>query len=182
MNKLTTSIIAAAAGTTLILGGGSTLAGWNSGTFTSLAATISAGNLKLSTPTAGVWTDQTGTTTTPASFRIAPGDTLTYQTTLDLTANGDNLRGQITLDPASIGPANPAKPEDIALAALLMKSATVTIDGRADTHFTAKQGTQALRVTTILAWPDGTTATDNAAQRGSIVLTDLTFTVTQTLP
>lgn len=182
MNKLTKSLIAAAVGTALLLGSGGTLAAWNSGALASVASTISAGDLSLSAPSAGTWADQTGTTISLNDYRIAPGDTLTYETTFSLTAKGDNLQGELALDPASISPANVAKPEDVALAARLAKSAAVTIDGRTGAGFTAKSGSQTIRVTTTITWPGGNTpATDNASMRGSVILSDLKFTATQTL-
>ncbi|QIK63344.1 alternate-type signal peptide domain-containing protein [Leucobacter viscericola] len=183
MKKLTKSLIAAAAGTALLLGGGGTLAAWNSGAFASVTTTISAGDLSLTAPSAGTWTDQTGTTVTLDTFRVAPGDTLTYETTMDLTARGDNLQGTLALDPASISPANPAKAEDVALAARLTKSASVTVDGRTSAAFTAKPGSQTIRVTTTVTWPGGNApATDNTSMRGSVTLNNMKFTVTQTQP
>lgn len=182
MNRLTKSLIAAAAGTALLLGGGGTLAAWNSGALASVAATISAGDLSLSAPSAGKWVDQTGATIALTDYRIAPGDTLTYETTLDLTAKGNNLQGEIALDPASISPANLSQPEDVALAARLAKSATVTIDGRTSAGFIAKTGSQTIRVTATITWPGGNTpATDNTSMRGSVTLSDLRFTATQSL-
>ncbi|MFC4224503.1 alternate-type signal peptide domain-containing protein [Lysinibacter cavernae] len=183
MNKLTKSLIATATGTALLIGGGGTLAAWNSGAFASLAATISAGDLSLSAPEPGKWSNSTGETINLDEYRVAPGDILLYETTVDLTAKGDNLHGEITLDPTSISPANPGKPEDVALATRLLKSAAIAVNGRSEAVFTASPGTQQIRVSTTISWPDEELpALDNTAMQGSVILSGLTFTATQTIP
>ncbi|WP_052193540.1 alternate-type signal peptide domain-containing protein [Microbacterium sp. ZOR0019] len=182
MNKIAKSALAAAAGIALLMGGAGTLAAWSDGSFAPLASVISAGDLELSVPSSGVWRDETGAVITLDGYRIAPGDTIIHETTMQLTAHGENLHGEILLDPASISAADPGAAADVALADLLAASATHTLDGRPGLSFVAAPGTQTVLVTTTIVWPDGgTTATDNAAMHGRATLGDLSFTVTQTI-
>lgn len=182
MNKIAKSALAAAAGVTLLMGGAGTLAAWSDGSFAPLASVISAGDLELSTPSSSVWRDETGAVITLDGYRIAPGDTIVHETTMQLTAHGENLRGEILLDPASFAPADPGASADVALADLLATSATHTLDGRPGLSFSAAPGTQTVLITTTIVWPSGeTAATDNAAMRGRVSLGDLSFTVAQTL-
>ncbi len=182
MNKIAKSTLAATAGVALLMGGAGTLAAWSDGSFAPLASRISAGALQLSDPSSSVWRDETGAVITLDGYRIAPGDTIIHETTMQLTAHGENLRGEILLDPASIAPADPGAAADVALADLLAASAAHTLDGHPGTRFTATPGTRTVLVTTTIVWPEGgTPATDNAAMRGRATLADLSFTVTQTI-
>ncbi|MCK8475681.1 alternate-type signal peptide domain-containing protein [Microbacterium aurugineum] len=182
MNKIAKSTLAAAAGVALLMGGAGTLAAWSDGTFAPLGSLISAGDLQLSDPSSSVWRDETGAVITLDGLRIAPGDTIIHEATMQLTAHGENLHGEILLDPASIAPVDPGAAADVALANLLATSAAHTLDGRPGTSFTATPGTQKVLVTTTIVWPDGgTPATDNAAMRGRVTLGDMSFTVTQTI-
>lgn len=94
MNKFVKGSIAAAAGVVLLLGGAGSLAYWNSEASLE-GGSVSTGHLKLTEAEK------------PAGWikgltQWVPGDTDVYRTTLTLDAEGDNIRGTVVLDPASI--------------------------------------------------------------------------------
>jgi alternate signal-mediated exported protein len=178
MNKLTKSSIAAVAGIALLMGGAGTLAVWNDTINAGAAGSITAGTLSMSNATPGTWTDQNGQTIDISTFRAVPGDVLTYDTTVDVTAVGDNLEGTIGIGSTSIAPAT-ASAADTELAALLTDSATFTVNGAAGSTFTATGTAQTINVTVTIAWPSGTPAVDNLAKLGSVSLTDFAITATQ---
>lgn len=179
MRRLTKALIAAGAGTALFIGGQGTLAAWSGTQNLTGFAPISAGALEVRAAAAGVWKDQTGATLNLAAFHIAPGDTLTYTTTIGLTATGDNLHGRITLSPSSIAPVNAGSAADAALASILTTSATYTVDGVTGPAFTARPGTQTIAVSVTLTWPSGAASTDNTATNGRVSLANLSLTATQ---
>ncbi|TFD07061.1 alternate-type signal peptide domain-containing protein [Cryobacterium sp. TMT1-66-1] len=190
MNKLLVSAIAGAAGLTLLLGGAGTFALWNSST--SIAGgTITAGTLLIadSAPTNGVW--KSGSTViTMSSYRIVPGDTITYTKSVDITATGDNLVATAVVDPASIVPTNAATPADIKLASYITKTAALAITGSGITGTspsltitpTATGGaTRTATVTVSVTFPkNGTPGFENDAKLGSVNLGALAVTLTQT--
>lgn len=178
MNKLAKSALAVTAGIALLMGGAGTLAFWNDTIDAGTTGSISAGTLSLSNATAGTWTDQYGATIDLATFRAVPGDVLTYNTTVDVTAIGDNLTGTIGIGTASISPAT-AGAADTELAALLTDSATFTVNGSAVNTFTATATPQAVDVTVTISWPSGTPTADNLAMLGSVSLADFAITATQ---
>lgn len=178
MNKLAKSSIAVTAGIALLMGGAGSLAFWNDTIDAGTTGSISAGTLSLSNATAGTWTDQNGNALDITSFRAVPGDVLTYTTTIDVTAIGDNLTGTIGIGTASIAPAT-AGAADTELAALLTESATFTVNGSAVNTFTATGTPQPVDVTVTISWPSGNPATDNLAKLGSVSLADFAITATQ---
>ena len=141
MNKLTKGAIAGAAGLTLLLGGGTTFALWNSSAEVA-GGTITAGNLAVSVAkdistgdeVAGTWIVEDGTTAGTAipvlsEFAASPGDVLVYTKKMHITAEGDNLVAELTLDPGSIDATTPGVKADDDLAAYLVGTATLTAEG-----------------------------------------------------
>ena len=107
MNKLLKGAIAGAVGIALLTGGAGTFALWNSSTAVS-GGTIVAGNLLVAdSGTAGSWSVN-GHAVTLSSFKAAPGDTLTFTKTVNVTATGDNLVATLGLGAASITPSSTA--------------------------------------------------------------------------
>lgn len=101
MNKATKGAIAAGAAGILLLGGAGTFALWEDNA-TVDAAPISTGVLTLGVA-GGTWTDVSDpqapvAIANIADFAIVPGDTLTYTTTATITAEGDNLEGELKLN------------------------------------------------------------------------------------
>ncbi|MCS5715513.1 alternate-type signal peptide domain-containing protein [Herbiconiux sp. CPCC 205716] len=193
MNKLTKGAIAAAAGVVLLLGGAGTFAFWNSSAQVA-GGTITAGNLAVSNADGpGSWTDQNGAAVNIATYKIVPGDTLTYTDTLSVVAVGDNLVATLGILPGTIAAASSSNPADVALAAYLNAGATNTltasgtgISGTGPTY-TVTAGaagvSQNVTATVKLKFPNVNTAgAENAAKLGAVNLSNLTLTLTQTAP
>lgn len=189
MNKLTKAAVAGTVGVALLLGGAGTLATWNSSAAIS-GGTIVAGNLVVdsaATP-AGVWTDQNNATVNLASYRIVPGDTLTYTKTVAVTATGDNLVATLALAPGSIA-ASSTDAADVALAGYLTKNAVITASGTGIAaagggSYTVTAGTagvsQNVTVTVTIEFPKSATAgAENASKLGSVDLSGLAVNLTQ---
>ncbi|EGD23846.1 alternate signal-mediated exported protein [Prescottella equi] len=108
MNKKTKGAIAAGAAAALLAGGAGTFATW-SDSKTLDAGTVTAGKLQFTGTPAGEWykgtdTSATGTKITDiATYRVVPGDVLTYKATADFIAQGDNLNATLSLDETAAG-------------------------------------------------------------------------------
>ncbi|MFE4542240.1 alternate-type signal peptide domain-containing protein [Arthrobacter sp. NPDC056727] len=85
---------AIAVGAALLLGGGGTLASWNASA-SATPGTISAGDLNIAKSAAGVWTDRAGATININTYKVVPGDKLTYTQVLDVTLTGDKMAATI---------------------------------------------------------------------------------------
>ncbi len=181
MNKLIKGAIAAAVGIALLMGGASTLAFWNDSASIP-GGTISAGTLSIAAPSTVPATDgwKSGSTAIAniSSFRIVPGDTITYTKTFNVTATGNNLTATAALTGGSITAATTGA-ADVALASYLTKTATFTVGGVTTTTVNASAGTQTVVVTTSLTFPNGTAANDNQAKLGSVNLAAFTIALTQ---
>ncbi|MFJ6280566.1 alternate-type signal peptide domain-containing protein [Arthrobacter subterraneus] len=94
MNKVTKGTLAAAAAGTLLLGGVGTYATWKDQE-TVDAGDVSTGVLDLKLENAA-WA-QDGTAISIADFDMVPGDALTYTVDAIVTAEGDNLKGTISV-------------------------------------------------------------------------------------
>lgn len=96
MNKMTKGAIVTAAGVMLLIGGGGTLAVWNVQQ-NAAVGTVAAGDLNL-VAGAGVWTVAGQAEAIDIStYRIVPGDTLTYTQNVDITLDGDNISANLTV-------------------------------------------------------------------------------------
>lgn len=96
MNKMTKGAIATAAGVLLLVGGGGTLAVWNVQQDAE-AGTVASGDLNL-VAEAGVWTIAGQATPIDIStYKIVPGDTLTYTQNVDITLDGDNISASLSV-------------------------------------------------------------------------------------
>lgn len=189
MNKLTKAAVAGTVGVALLLGGAGTLATWNSSAAIS-GGTIVAGNLVVdsaSTPD-GVWKDQNSTTVDLATYKIVPGDTLTFTKDVAVTATGDNLVATLALAPGSIAPSSTST-ADGALAGYLTKNAVITASGTGiaavgDGSYTVSAGTAGVSrnvtVTVTIGFPKSLTAgAENDSKLGSVDLTGLAVNLTQ---
>lgn len=96
MNKMTKGAIATAAGALLLVGGGGTLAVWNIQQDAE-AGIVASGDLNL-VAEKGVWTVAGQSTPIDIStYKIVPGDTLTYTQNVDITLDGDNISAQLSV-------------------------------------------------------------------------------------
>lgn len=97
MKNMIKGAVVAGVGVALLLGGGGTLAVWNA-QVESNAGTIASGDLNLQAQNAGTWTSNvSGDITNIASYKVVPGETLTYTQPLGITLEGDNLKATLKL-------------------------------------------------------------------------------------
>lgn len=96
MNKMAKGVITTGVGIVLLVGGGGTLATWNQAQSASMGKVV-AGDLNLVPASAGVWTNASGTVVNVASYKVVPGDTLSYSQPLNLTLVGDLMVAHLTV-------------------------------------------------------------------------------------
>lgn len=189
MKKIAKASIATAAGVALLLGGGTTFATWNDSASAGNAATITAGNLVVEAATDGAWTANGGTDAIDiATYRVAPGDVLTYTETMTITAEGNSLQATLALTEESIAAASVENAADVALAAYLVAEADIQVEGDGITadgeNFTVAPGTGVIQedvtVTVDITFPAGDTAGDNNdAKTGAVTLAAFAVSLTQ---
>ncbi|WP_372696959.1 alternate-type signal peptide domain-containing protein [Arthrobacter sp. JSM 101049] len=99
MNKMTKGALATGIGVALLIGGGGTLAVWNSQAEAN-AGTIIAGNMDLQAGQA-LWTNVAGDDVTAqvqaGQYLIVPGDSLTFTQPVDVTLSGDLMKAELAL-------------------------------------------------------------------------------------
>lgn len=100
MNKKTKGAIAAGAAAALLAGGAGTFAAWND-TENVVGGTITAGKLQFVDGTAaGTWYEGS-TAINTSTYRIVPGQTLTYKASPTVLVEGNNLTATITATAAN---------------------------------------------------------------------------------
>jgi len=182
MNKIAQGAVAAGLGVALLLGGGATLAYWNDSETVS-GATITAGSLDIApSATAPTWTVTNGSVLNQpisaiGTFRMVPGDTVTYRASYTVAAVGDNLRVQASLGTASLTGD---------LADRLSATTTVAVGSGSATlgPVTVVNG-DTLNVTVTITWPfgDSTSITpDNGAMNDAGSFEGFNVVVTQVAP
>jgi alternate signal-mediated exported protein len=189
MNKLTKATIAGAVGVALLLGGAGTLATWNSSA-TLPGGTIVAGNLKVDATgtVAGVWTSA-GKTISLSTYKIVPGDVLTYTKTVNVTATGDNLVATLGLSGGAISASSTAS-ADVQLATELKQSAVITASGTGITQtatqlaadqytITGATGGTTITVVVTITFPKGTDFSNSDSMTGSVNLAGMAVNLTQ---
>ncbi|RAM35808.1 alternate-type signal peptide domain-containing protein [Arthrobacter globiformis] len=117
---------AIAVGAALLLGGGGTLAAWNAEA-TATPGTIVSGDLNV-TAAAGVWTDRAGATIDISTYKVVPGDKLTYTQTLTVKLVGNKMAADITLTGADS--ANNFTADNVIVSALQLKNSDGTAASR----------------------------------------------------
>lgn len=96
MNKMTKGALATGLGAALLIGGGGTLAVWNT-TAEQQAGSIVNGDLQL-TAGAGTWTNSESTKIEDlSSYRAVPGDTLTFSQPVTVALDGDLMEAHLTV-------------------------------------------------------------------------------------
>ncbi|MCC9205448.1 alternate-type signal peptide domain-containing protein [Arthrobacter sp. zg-Y769] len=96
MNKMTKGALSIGFGAALLLGGGGTLAVWNQ-TVDTNAGTIAAGDLGLTAGT-GTWTSNGTPIKDINSYKIVPGETLTYSQPLTVDLKGDKMQANVKVN------------------------------------------------------------------------------------
>ncbi|WP_210506415.1 alternate-type signal peptide domain-containing protein [Naasia sp. SYSU D00057] len=171
MNKLVKGSIAGAAGIALLLGGAGTFALWNS-TATLTTPSISSGQLSLANNNNGVWKDAAGTQIDPATYRMIPGQTLTYTSTLNVNAVGNGIKANLTYS----GLTGSGTLDQYVTKTLEVTSSTATVTGQT-LAFTAGASTVNVKLTVTLPQ----TVTGTQGMSSTLDLSALTFTLAQTL-
>ncbi|QOT16026.1 alternate-type signal peptide domain-containing protein [Paenarthrobacter sp. YJN-5] len=122
-------------GGALLLGGGGTLAWWNAAD-SAAAGTISAGELNVKAG-AGVWKDRSGSTVNLSTYKVVPGDKLTYTQDLDVTLTGDKMAANLVAVNADAGAG--FTPENVVITAPTLTVGGVAIENPLTTsqHVTA---------------------------------------------
>ncbi|WP_186764327.1 alternate-type signal peptide domain-containing protein [Arthrobacter yangruifuii] len=100
MNKMTKGALAIGIGSAMLLGGGGTLAVWNQ-TQNASAGTIAAGELGL-TAGKGVWSSNGTAIDDINTYKIVPGETLTYSQPLTVKLEGDKMQAKLTVDSSKV--------------------------------------------------------------------------------
>jgi len=95
MNKMTKGALATGLGVALLVGGGGTLAVWNADA-TAGAGEIKSGDLNI-TAKAGVWTNGNDKVTDLATYRVVPGDVLTFTQPVEVTLVGDLMKATLAV-------------------------------------------------------------------------------------
>ncbi|MDT0168051.1 alternate-type signal peptide domain-containing protein [Pseudarthrobacter sp. BRE9] len=85
---------AIAVGAALLLGGGGTLASWNAEA-TTAPGTIVSGDLNVARTVAGVWKDRAGATIDITTYKVVPGDKLTFTQDLAVTLVGNKMAANV---------------------------------------------------------------------------------------
>ena len=85
---------AIAVGAALLLGGGGTLANWNAEA-TAAPGIIISGDLNVAKTAAGVWKDRAGATIDINTYKVVPGDKLTFTQDLTVTLVGDKMAANV---------------------------------------------------------------------------------------
>src|SRR5690606_37678324 len=109
MNKFTKASIATGAGIVLLLGGAGTLAYWNDSATTG-AGSITSGTLSIDSyaGTGAGWFDVSADnpgapeSISASTFRVVPGDTLRYVEWFTVSATGDNLTADLSINDADV--------------------------------------------------------------------------------
>ena len=198
MNKLVKGSIAGAAGIALLLGGAGTFALWNS------SATVNAGSLAtgqmsiVANAAAGEWKDVStladgttpsligGTTFTPASHKLVPGDTVTYTKSVSITATGKNMKARLAYTPSSIV-VDPALSTYVTVSiapANLTGGGTFAADGSTGAYFITPGATGSTTLDVVITVKFSDTPTGVVGQNitNGVNLTGAAFTLTQVRP
>ncbi|MHA7304948.1 alternate-type signal peptide domain-containing protein [Arthrobacter sp. TMN-49] len=101
MNKMAKGAIATGVGVILLAGGGGTLATWNQANSAAMGSVVS-GDLNL-VPVAksAVWTNASGNPIDITTYKVVPGDSLTYTQQLNVTLSGDLMVAKLAVTGAA---------------------------------------------------------------------------------
>ncbi|MDI9955315.1 MULTISPECIES: alternate-type signal peptide domain-containing protein [unclassified Rhodococcus (in: high G+C Gram-positive bacteria)] len=163
MNKATKGAVAAGAAALLLAGGAGTMAAWNANA-PMTGGTITAGHLTLSADPSALpsWTVTNGATTETnvdiASYRVSPGDKITYTSKVKVGIDGKNLKAQVVADTTTITGS---------LATALTTTTSTTLAGQPLTQLTEANDGTTVDVVVTFDFPKGTVLPDNTANNAS---------------
>ena len=183
MKKQTKGAVAAGGAAVLLLGGLGSLAYWSDSDHIA-GDTITAGELSMGTIT-GSWKDQLNNNITTSSFRMVPGDTLTYTANVPITAYGTNLHAKVYADTAAVtGTLAPKVTTTIKSGATSISNSGNSNNAITVTVPSTSTGAQPpapvdIPVTVTIALPFGSTV-DNTSINTALDLTQIKIQVDQT--
>lgn len=96
MKKTTKGAVAAGAAALLLAGGAGSFAAWNASTTAGPSQTVTAGSMSVAQVDTGAWTWENGTTFTPGSDTLVPGDVVNYTAKYNINLVGTNLKAKLT--------------------------------------------------------------------------------------
>jgi alternate signal-mediated exported protein len=164
---------AIALGAALLLGGGGTLANWNAAA-TQTPGTIVAGDLNVVNSTsAGVWKDRAGTTIDISTYKVVPGDKLTYTQDLTVTLKGDKMAADIAT--TGITATNGFTPANVSVSAPALTVGTAAVVNPLKPTSTGSAQT----VTATITFEFLSTTAGRADVNATYNFTSVGFTLTQ---
>ncbi|WP_457963298.1 alternate-type signal peptide domain-containing protein [Arthrobacter sp. D1-29] len=164
---------AIALGAALLVGGGGTLANWNAAA-SQTPGTIVAGDLNVVNATsAGTWKDRNEATIDIATYKVVPGDKLTYTQDLTVTLVGDKMAA--TIAAAGITPTNGFTAANVTVTS----TPVLTVGGQPVSNplLASSGATQTVTATITFEFKGATGARDNV--NASYNFNNVGFTLTQ---
>lgn len=158
---------AIAVGAALLLGGGGTLASWNAAD-NAAPGTVVAGDLNVVKSGTGAWKDRAGATIDIATYKVVPGDKLTYTQVLDVTLTGNKMAADITA--TGTGAANGFTPANV-----IVSGTVLTVDGEA----VSNPLTTSKTVTATITFEFKAATTDRADVNATYNFGNVAFTLQQ---
>lgn len=173
MRKSLKGAVALGAASLLLTGGYGSLALW-SDSETMNGGNINSGELSFAGSTAGVWKDVTGGGAGTAisdisTFKVVPGDTLTYSLTRTVNASGKHLSATLSADPASVT-------GDAALRNDMNITTSIKVNGATTSAITSANNGDPVAVTVTFAFAR---SSGNASQTSSLDLSALELNLNQ---
>jgi alternate signal-mediated exported protein len=156
MKNMTKGAIVTGLGVALLLGGGGTLAVWNAEQ-TSTAGTVASGNLDM-VASAGTWSSNiSGPIASIATYKIVPGEKLTYTQPLAVTLEGNNLSANVQVTGSSANNAgNPFTDANITVGTPVLSNAAGKV-----LSTTKLTGSQTVTASTTFEFKSTTTGRDS---------------------
>ena len=161
---------AIALGAALLLGGGGTLANWNAEA-TTTPGTIVAGDLNVENTTAGVWKDRLGATINIATYKVVPGDKLTFTQDLAVTLKGNKMAANVAT--TGISATNGFTPANVTVSAPALTVGVTPVSN----PLVASAGTQT--VTATITFEFLSTTTGRADVNATYNFNNVAFQLTQ---
>jgi alternate signal-mediated exported protein len=162
---------AIAVGAALLLGGGGTLANWNAAD-AATPGTIASGDLNVTAAT-GTWTDRAGNPVTIATYKVVPGDKLTFTQNLTVTLVGDKMAANIAVSGANA--VNNFTPDNVIISGPDLKVGATTVVN----PLTAVSGTATRTVTASTTFEFKGSTSDRNDVNKSYNLGNISYTLTQ---
>lgn len=167
---------AIAVGAALLLGGGGTLAAWNADA-SAAPGTIVSGDLNVAAGT-GKWTDANSADVTSkianGTYRIVPGDKLTYTQDLTVTLVGDKLAAKVVL--ANV-PTSSFAADNVSISPLKLTNTAGEVTPTTVLTPVSGSSTQTVTASTVFEFKGSTSARNDVSK--SYALGNVSYTLSQ---